>query len=65
MLKNASLFAIVAVYTAENELLKVPDLATGENTGLVVSRLLKGDLVHAETMFRRHPFFGTTRTEGD
>ena len=35
----------IGVDTAENEPLKVTDSAVGENTELVVSRLLKADLV--------------------
>ena len=38
--------AKISVDTAENETLKITDWAAGENTELVVSRLLEADLVH-------------------
>ena len=38
------MLAKIGVDTAENEPLKVADSAAGENTELVISRLLKADL---------------------
>ena len=46
MLKNEYLVAKIGVDTAENEPLNVTHSAAGENTELVVSRLLRADLVH-------------------
>ena len=45
-LSNEYLLAKIGVDTAENEPLKIADSAAWENTELVVSRILKADLVH-------------------
>ena len=42
------LLAKVGVDTAENEPLEITDSAAGENTEMVVSRILKTDLVGVE-----------------
>ena len=42
------LLAKVGVDTAENEPLEITDSAVGENTEMVVSRILKTDLVGVE-----------------
>ena len=44
-LSNEHLLAKIGVDTTETDPLKIKDLAAGENTELVVSRLLKADLV--------------------